>query len=342
MENKRTFWFVLILLLTLSACSSQSSGPSAWIDQPLNGSEFPLQPVILTAHASDSDGVASFEIYLADELLETVSAGGNRLGEAVWEWLPPGPGEYTLRVEAIDSQGNRGPGARVDLTITGPSTAQIDEVTPTSTPEETVPPVSNQALAKANTACRLGPDGAFEISGYLLLGESSQALGKLADSSWVQVKMPETGYLCWIAANQLEIDPALLEVLPVVSPPPLPAVLVTDTPAPDLTAPVIAGLSTSPDLILTAGSGCASYSRTTTVQASITDNLVVSSATAAWNVGGESGSISLTHSGGGIYQGLIGPVSTVGTMTITVQAWDSAGNSSSTTAPSVTVQNCIE
>ncbi len=345
MENKRISWSILILVLLLSACASPSSGPSAWIDQPLNGSEFPLQPVPLTAHASDSDGVASFEIFLADELLQTVSAGGGRLGEAAWEWLPPGPGEYTLRVEAIDSQGNRGPGARVDLTITDPSTAQVEVITPTSAPEETVPPVSDQVTAKANTACRQGPDGLFEISAYLLLEETAPALGRLADSSWIQVKMPQTGSICWIAANQLDIGPSLLDSLPEIVPPPPPITVtpqLTDTPTPDTTAPQISSLSSSPDLILTAGSGCAAYSRTTMVQASITDNLGVSSASALWSVGGESGSISLTHSGGGTYQGLIGPVSSVGTMTITVQAWDNTGNTSSAAAPSVTVQNCIE
>lgn len=345
MEKKWVLWFGLFLVLSLSACAAQSTGPSVWIDQPLDGSTFPLQPLPLTAHASDSDGVASFEIYLADELLQTVSAGGGRLGEVSWEWLPPEPGDYTLRVEAIDSQGNQGPGAEVDLTITGPGAAQDEVFTPTPTAEVTVQPVSDQVTAKANTACRQGPAAQFEVSGYLLLGESAAALGKLADSAWIQVQMPETAYICWIAANQLVVEPSLMESLPDIVPPPLPATAEpesTATPRPDITAPVISGLSSSPDLILTDGSGCSAYSRTTTVQAAITDNLAVSSASASWSVAGESGSISLTHSGGGIYQGLIGPVSSVGTMTITVQAADSAGNTASAPAPSVTVQNCIE
>ncbi len=79
MKIKRILWFSLICALLLASCQPNSSGPSAWIDQPLDGSVFPLQPVILTAHASDNDGVASFEVYLNDELLKTLSAGGDPL-----------------------------------------------------------------------------------------------------------------------------------------------------------------------------------------------------------------------------------------------------------------------
>ena len=450
MKIKRIFWPVLFLALLFSACSAQSSGPLAWIDQPLDGSSFPLQPVALTAHASDSDGVASFEISLNDELLQTVSAGGSRLGEAAWEWLPPGPGEYTIQVVAIDSQGNRGPEAEALVIITGfaldPAQAPLQEtlqaaidqiecladqtvaisfsissplgiesyeiwstwvdVKHSETFQDPLPttisktvnitepiqdeidrnhqwglkvvlpglsdpyffyalepdgrcPGHYQAVvvaenpdlvdpdrvkARQNTACRLGPDGKFDISGYLLLDESAAALGKLADGSWVQVEIPETGYICWIAANLLDYDPSLLESLPDIVPPPLPATVEpepTATTAPDTTAPVISGLNSSPDLILTQSGGCAAYSRTTTVQAGITDNLGVSSASAVWSIGGENGTISLIKSGG-TYQGVIGPVSTVGSLTITVQAWDSAGNTSSAAAPTVTVQNCIE
>ena len=448
MKIKRIFWPVLILVLLFSACSSPSSGPSAWIDQPLDGSVFPLEPVILTAHASDDDGVASIEVYLNDELLQTLSAGDGRLGEISWEWLPAGPGEYTLRVIPFDSQGNRGQEAETVVVITGVMVdlsqaplqetlkASIDkiecladqsvaisfsissplgiesydiwstwvDVQHSETFQDPLPndisktvnitePVQDkidrnhqwglkvvlpgisdpyffyalepdkrcpghyQALvivenpdlvdpnlvtAKQNTACRQGPDGAFDVSGYLLLDESAAALGKLADSSWVQVEMPETLYICWIAANQLEFDPALVEALPVVVPPPLPVAPVTDTPAPDLTPPVIAGLSTSPDLILTESTGCAAYSRTTTVQATVTDNLAVNQVTASWNVGGQSAQVTMNRVDGNIFQGVIGPVNNTGTLNITVSAWDGAGNSNSAGAPAVAVQNCIE
>jgi hypothetical protein len=448
MTTKRILWFSLFCVLVLASCQSKSSGPSTWIDQPLDGSVFSLQPVSLTAHASDNDGVASFEVYLNDELLQTLSAGGERLGETSWEWLPAGPGEYTIRVVAIDSQGNRGEETETVVVITGVTVdlaqspvqetlqASIDKIEcltgqtvavtfsissplgiesfgiwntvldiehtesfpeplPTTLSktvnitepfqdeidrghqwglEVTLPGQSapnyvyamepndrcpdhfkavlaeeqpaivdlDKVEAKQNTACRQGPDGLFDVSGYLLQGEFATALGRLANQSWIQVEMPETLYICWIAANQLEFDPGLLDTLPAVVPPPLPVTIITDTPTPDLTPPGIGSLSTNPSSILTDGSGCSTYSRTTTVQATVTDNVGVNTVTASWNVGGQSGQISLFRADGDIFQGDVGPVNNTGTLNITVSAWDVAGNSNSASAPGVTVQNCIE
>ncbi len=139
----------------------------------------------------------------------------------------------------------------------------------------------------------------------------------------------------------------LLPPPPPVVPPPLPVTIITDTPEPDTpepdtTAPGIGGLSTDPSLILTQGSGCTSYSRTTTIQATVTDNIGVNLVNASWNVGEESGQVPLTRVDGNIFQGVIGPVNTIGTLNISISAWDAAGNSNSAVAPGVTVQNCIE
>jgi len=448
MKMKRILWFSLFCALLLASCQSNSAGPSAWIDQPLDGSVFPLEPVILTAHASDNDGVASFEVYLNDELIKTLSAGDGRLGEAAWEWLPPGPGEYTIRVIPFDSQGNRGEEAQTVVIITGVMVdlaqlpvqetlkASIDKIEclagqtvavtiNISSPlgitsygvwntvieveqeeifQEPLPTTVSKILqitepvrdeidrshqwglevkvqgqtdptyvyamepndrcpdhyktvlaeeqpsqvdpdkveAKQNTACRQGPDGLFEVSGYLLQGEFAEALGRLENQSWIQVEMPETAYICWIAANQLIFDPDLLATLPAVNPPPLPVTIVTDTPTPDTSAPAISALTSDPSSILTESGGCSSYSRTTTVQATVTDNLTVTQVTASWNVGGQSGQASLNRVDGNIFQGIIGPVNNTGTLNITVSARDGAGNTNSAVAPSVTVQNCIE
>lgn len=448
MRFKRSLEFAVFCVFVLSSCTSSPLGPVAWIDQPLDGSQHKLEPVVITAHASDSDGVSTFEIYLDDELVQTLSAGGGRLGEASWQWNPSQPGEFTIRVVPIDNQGNRGEEAKTVVVITGDTvdlsqapvqetvqaaieiieclagqtvavtvkissplgiesygvwnivldvehaetfqaplpttiskTVQITEPTQDdidrahqwglevnvpgqSAPtyvyamepndrcpdhfklvlSEEQPPTIDLGVVegKQNTSCRQGPDGLFEVSGYLLQGESADALGRLADQSWIQVQLPETVYICWIAANQLIFDPGLLDTLPAVVPPPLPVPIITDTPEPDTTPPAIGGLSTDPSLILTQSGGCPTYSRTTTVQATVTDNVGVNLVSANWNVGGQSGQITLFRADGNIFEGDIGPVNNTGTLNITVSAWDVAGNSSSTIAPSVTVQNCIE
>jgi len=445
----------LILAAVLVSCSPGNHGPSAWIDQPLNGMELALEPVVVTAHASDSDGVSTFEFYLNDELVGTMAAQGDRLGEASWEWEPSQPGEFTIRVVPIDSQGNRGQAAEtlvliadldsgdvIDLSqapvqgtvkaaigsiecLAGQTVAVtfdilsplgIDSYTvwstviqaehnetfqpplPTSiskTVEVTEPvldkvnrshqwglevnipgqvaPLYTYAMepndrcsghykyelagegsplvdldkvkAKQNATCRRGPDGVFEPGGYLMQGDAAQAIGRLADQSWFQVRLPDSSQICWIAANLLEFDPDLLASLPPVASPPLPVTaepVVTDTPTPDTVSPIISGVSTNPSLILTQGGGCPAYSRTTIVQATVTDNVGVDLVQATWSVGAESGQISLFRADGDIFEGTVGPVNTVGTLNINVSARDAAGNSSSASAPAVTVQNCVE
>lgn len=446
-KTLQPLWLLFILTAFMTSCRGASAGPSIWIDQPLDPhTQFGLDPVVITVHASDSDGVESFDLYLNGELVQTLSAGGKRLAEASWQWQPTETGQYILKAAALDSNGNLGASSEVMVNITGPATPDLEQILQASFDQITCldgqtiaaeisiksplgiesfsifntviqaeysesfqPPLPleihdtyqiteplpdpidrdhqwglrvslpgqedsftylyepdgrcpghyqavadlevpelidlDQVQAKQNTACRQGPDLAFDISGYLLQDEYATALGKLANSSWLQVEMPETGYICWIAANLLDYDPTLLESLPDVVPPPLPATPEpepTATTAPDTTAPQISGLSSSPDQILTQSGGCPAYSRTTTIQASISDDTSVSQAIASWNIGGESGQVTLTHAGGSTYQGVIGPVSTTGTLSITIQAKDGAGNTNTASAPSVTVQNCIE
>lgn len=443
----------LAWLVLLAACSGAGSGPTAWIDQPLNGSQFGLESVLVTAHASGSEGVGGFEFYVDGNLVRTMQAEGDRLAEASWEWAPDQAGNFTLEVIPLDGRGERGqaaqtrviiadlsnvndtalidvpiqatveaaietieclPGQTIALTLRMASVAGIEsfsvwntviqaeygetfqqpfptevvktvqvtepildpvdrdhrwglqvhvpgEVAPTFTytlepgglcaghhqleMDTQVTPTVHLELVQArqNATCRFGPAAAFEARGYLLQGESARAAGRLADGSWLQVELPPGNQPCWIASNLLDFDPGLPGTLPVLAAPPLPATLTpTPTTAPDTSPPQIGGVSTSPALILTAGNGCPAYSRTTTVQATVTDDVQVAQVYAAWSIGAESGQVTLSNVGANQFEGVIGPVSTTGTLSISVQALDGAGNSSSSSAPAVTVQNCIE
>jgi len=111
--------FVLIFILT--ACGVPSDGPQAWLDWPLDKARVPLEPLTIQAHASDLDGIAQFEIYANDTLLVTFDSDGSRLGEANYEWTPPEPGVYRIDVRAIDSNGNTGSKATVEITVDGKS-----------------------------------------------------------------------------------------------------------------------------------------------------------------------------------------------------------------------------
>ncbi len=447
-------WLIPTFCLLLAACASSESGPAAWIDQPLNGSEFALEPIAITAHASDSDGVASFDFFVDGALAGTMAVEGGRLADASWEWNPDRAGEFSLTVVPVDKRGNRGeaaeaivliadlsqaddnvlsqvpvqttvdaaiekieclPGQTVALTLKISSVAGIESFTVFNTviqaelsetyeaplptdilktvqvtepildpvdryhrwglqvhvpgevgpmftyaiepndrcpghhmleldPNVTPDVLLEQVQARQNVTCRQGPDTIFEARGYLLAGETATASGKLENGNWLQVQLPPSNQLCWIAANLLDYDPGLVSSLPAVAPPPTPVAVPTATPTlvPDTAAPSITGVSVNPALILTAGAGCPAYSRTTTVQATVTDNVGVAQVRADWVIGGESGQVMLTNTGGSLFEAAIGPVNTTGVLSITVSARDEASNNSSSGAPAVTVQNCIE
>jgi PKD repeat protein len=99
---------LLIALVLVASCAAPSQGPMVWLDRPLDGSQLPLGPVTILAHASDADGVASFEFFIDEDPLATAPAAGGRLADATVGWIPTEPGIYTVRARATDSAGNLG------------------------------------------------------------------------------------------------------------------------------------------------------------------------------------------------------------------------------------------
>ena len=74
---------VCVMSLVPVVCSASAPGPTTWLDRPLDGSSLPLpppsSPVIVQAHASDADGVATFEFFVDALALGSVPGGGGRL-----------------------------------------------------------------------------------------------------------------------------------------------------------------------------------------------------------------------------------------------------------------------
>jgi hypothetical protein len=108
---------LLVALLLVSSCAAPGQGPMTWIDRPLDGSHLPLGPITVMAHASDADGVASFEFFVDEDSLAAVPASGGRLGDATAGWTPTAPGTYTVRARATDSAGNVGSEATSVVTV---------------------------------------------------------------------------------------------------------------------------------------------------------------------------------------------------------------------------------
>jgi hypothetical protein len=125
---------MLAIILVLASCAAPGQGPTAWLDRPLDGSHLPLAPVTILAHASDVDGVASFEFFVDEESLATVPADGGRLAHATAGWNPTEPGTYTVGARATDSAGNIGSEATAVVTV-----GELPQASPTLplAPEET-------------------------------------------------------------------------------------------------------------------------------------------------------------------------------------------------------------
>jgi len=369
MQRSSVFQILIVSCLFLAACAAGGNGPQAWIDQPLDNNTLPNAPLTIQAHASDEDGVASFDFSIDGQLVQTVSAAGTRLGDASIEWTPPGPGTYSIGVQATNANGQAGSVALKTIVIDGAVVAAVvplEEATATATSlatatteaEEPADESDVTITANQNSNCREGTSSVFEVLGFLLGDETARVEGRDALSEWLVITAPDTEKLCWIAASlgQIEGD---LNTVPIIATPiaPLPTATVAGAPpdpgqptpdssdpppsGPDTTPPVIQSVNVSPASILTPGGGCSSAPRTTTVTVVATDPGGIAHATVFWNIAGDSGQAVLAFVGGDTWQGEAGPVSKTGTLNLFANVEDNAGNDVLSSVFTVQVQSCI-
>ena len=206
-------------------------------------------------------------------------------------------------------------------------------------------PTAPLANATQNANCRSGPSLEYDIITILLAGQTAEITGRSADSNWWVLDPGLGDKTCWISSSVVEIS-GDVSGLAVIAAPPMPVQIITPTPTPTVAAPVddtppsFYSTGVSPDSILTDGTGCPGYDRTTTVAASVADEGGLTSVYALWSIGSETGTTALSLGGLG-YWATIGPVNTAGTMAITLYAEDTSGNTSQYGPLYVTVQNCI-
>ena len=399
--KKKGLFFIMIITLMLSSCGVPGAGPQTWLDRPLADTTFPIAPLIIQAHASDANGVSSFEFYVDDALLSSVEASGGRLGEASLEWTPIEAGIYTVKARAADMQGNFGSTTSVQIRVTGADLSTLtatpapgtDLFTQTPTPASALPQCTIGELAAPllvspadgamvapdpllswaypDTACHphsykidISEDASFaDISwgfGTLDFNETSRTWPLPAGQCYfwrASAYVPDVyGPFSAVWTFCIEGTPTPTPLNPTKTPlPPTstptatssPVITrtptVTSTPIPDTTPPSIISASVNPDTILTDGSGCPSYARTTNVQTRVVDiGGAVSRVWATWSIGAESGNLDLSAMGADNYAGMVGPVNTTGTLNIIVNAQDMAGNISHSSVLTVNVQNCIQ
>ncbi|MBN2556513.1 MAG: hypothetical protein JXA97_11285 [Anaerolineales bacterium] len=230
--RKASLFLILFLASSLSACNRPTTlsltglatGPKAWIDAPLDGSELPLAPYEIVFHVSDSDGMRAVQLVANGDVLHTSDRGGESgINTFRQRWNPPGPGEYELRARVQNRDGQWSPDAVAEVVVVVPA-LESDAVetgsaaitptpaaTPTFTPTPTPGPSSEDEEPTAeltrNAHCRYGPSGDYAIMTSALSGWIVPLEGQpeARHSGWWYVLLPEYGVRCWIGESSLDI-----------------------------------------------------------------------------------------------------------------------------------------
>jgi len=121
------------------------SGPTAWIDAPLDGSQLPLAPVSIVLHAASQKGIRKVEVTLNGQALADLSPQNaqDRLVNAQTTWSPNAPGTYVIEARAVDGSASAGDYASARIEINVSSTAAphtASQETPSATPTVTSSP----------------------------------------------------------------------------------------------------------------------------------------------------------------------------------------------------------
>jgi len=338
-----------ILLFTLSACQQTGGGPRSWIDQPLDNDAFPLQKLTLQAHASDTDGVKDIEFLIDEQSITTINAGGGRMGKALYEWTPPGPGVYTIYAQAVDNNGNAGDAASSRITI-GDQVAQIpldepdqpelkqsDEEEEDPIQEANAPVEGVQAVPSQAVNCRSGPSTDYDALTVLPAGIPAEIVGRLSNNTWLFVSHPENYIECWVAASIVDVIGDLNTIRlaqaldlpkesPAEEPPELPPEEQPPEPPPDEdnSPPTITSVTVSPETIYP--ELCVGDVQKTTLTVEVIDIGGGVRVEAAWVVANEIGSAELTDIGNYRYQIILGPFNKTGTLSIYGSAIDGGDN----------------
>jgi len=106
-------------------------------------------------------------------------------------------------------------------------TATSTPAEPTSTPLPTATLIANLSSeaviwADANTNCRLGPNRAYKVDGYLLVNAESTIHGRDDDENWWYIANPtKDDKYCWVWTETTNVE-GDVDSLPVITPSPMP------------------------------------------------------------------------------------------------------------------------
>lgn len=125
---KRLGVFLVLALFAIvgAQCEPQGAqivqaGPRSWIDAPLPGGNLPLGQIEVTSHSSDLLRIVRVELSVNGAVVRSdLNPDSQRtLATMRQQWMPSGPGNYSLTVRAQNSAGVWGDYAQTLVTIGG-------------------------------------------------------------------------------------------------------------------------------------------------------------------------------------------------------------------------------
>lgn len=145
MRKITLFGMTIIWIALGTACNAIQSqlpavqtAPHSWIDAPLDGTVYPPNPCAaqtgceVISHSSDPLHIVQVELSVNGQVVQTTpnTDTSQTLVLTKQQWVPPGPGNYTLMVRAQNSAGVWGEYAQVVVTIAGAGTPSPTPVAP--------------------------------------------------------------------------------------------------------------------------------------------------------------------------------------------------------------------
>jgi hypothetical protein len=228
--------FLLICSVITLSCSQQSEKKiKIWIDAPQPNTRVqPGDQVMITSHVYSPEGKGEVLLSVNEEtyLRQDIPAADDSLSEFQFSWLAGETGDYLLKLEAYDLEGNVSAPALLPISvvqeiaaidpIVDSTVTPLPEIDITVTPfsEEQSPACPPRAEAVINANCRSGPGEIYDFLSVLKEGESSPVVGRSQDSSYWVIERPDAAGNCWIWSELVELNSSDCKVL------------IFDTPAP--------------------------------------------------------------------------------------------------------------
>ena len=215
----RKLLLAFILMFLLSACEGQggpgqlAAGPRIWVDAPLSGAEVPPgTSVQVVAYATAPGGVPQMSLLVGGMPVGAMGVSlvkeGLVKGEGVW--TPPGPGRYSLSVQAVAADGASAASDPVLLIVTGEKpVAAVPPVTvtPTGPPSPVLKLMADSTSLTAGscTFLRWGvynvQPQSIELNGQPVALEGSQQVCPCQTTTYDLIVLAEDKYVQSVTIN---------------------------------------------------------------------------------------------------------------------------------------------